>query len=58
MDILAERLDSRLREWRPETAAEARVRVSEHIELADSDTLDIGRGRTVEQEVLNLLDEH
>lgn len=44
MDKLAETLDARLRKWRPETAAEARERIAEVIELA-------------EQEVLNLLDE-
>ncbi len=34
MDVLAETLDNRLREWRPEMAAEARARISEMIELA------------------------
>ncbi len=57
MDVLAETLDSRLREWRPEMAAEARARISEMIEMADSDTLDLARARAVEQEVLDLLDE-
>ena len=27
MDALAEKLDARLREWKPETAAEARERI-------------------------------
>lgn len=57
MDALAEKLDGRLREWKPETAAEARQRITELIELADRDTLDIARSRAAEQEVLNLLDE-
>ena len=57
MDALAERLNDRLREWRPEMAAEARARISEMIEMADSDMLDLARTRTVEQEVLDLLDE-
>jgi hypothetical protein len=56
MDILAEKLDARLREWRPETAAEARERISEVIELADHDVLDVARSRAAEQEVLDLLD--
>lgn len=57
MDVLAETLDNRLRQWRPEMAAEARARISEVIEMADADVLDLGRTRIVEQEVLDLLDE-
>jgi hypothetical protein len=56
-DALAEKLDARLREWNPETAAEARERITEVIELADHDVLDIARSRAAEQEVLDLLDE-
>jgi len=57
VDALAEKLDSRLREWKPETAEQVRARVSEVIELADQDALDLARSRTVEQEVLDMLDE-
>ena len=57
MDGLAKILDARLRQWRPETAAEARVRIEELIEVADSDALDIVQSRAVAQEVLDLLDE-
>jgi len=57
MDALAEKLDARLREWKPETAADARERIAEVIELADHDVLDIARARCAEQEVLDLLDE-
>ena len=57
MDALAEKLDDRLRKWRPDTAAEARERITEVIELADQDLLDVARSRTAEQEVLDLLDE-
>jgi hypothetical protein len=57
MDVLAERLDKKLREWSPETAEQVRCQIDEIIELADRDLLDIGRSRTVEQEVLDLLDE-
>ncbi len=57
MDVLAERLDAKLREWKPNTAAEVRQRVTEIINLADHDVLDIMQSRSVEQEVLNLLDE-
>lgn len=57
MDVLAEQLDSKLREWRPETAAQVRQRVAEIIDMADQDALDLLRSRTVEQAVLNILDE-
>ncbi len=57
MDALAEKLDAKLREWEPRTTAEVKKRVSEIINLADKDLLDIMRSRTVEQEVLDLLDE-
>ena len=57
MDALAEKLDARLREWKADTATEARERITEVIELADHDILDIARSRGSEQEVLDLLDE-
>jgi hypothetical protein len=57
MDALVEKLDARLRQWKPETAAEARQRIEELIDLADQDVLDIARSRAVEQEVLDLIDE-
>jgi len=57
VDALAEKLDARLREWKPETAAEARERITEVIELADHGVLDIARSRAAEQEILDLLDE-
>ena len=57
VDVLVERLDARLREWKPETAAQVRECVTEVIELADQDVLDLVRPRATEQEVLDLLDE-
>ena len=57
MDALVERLDAKLREWKPDTAAQVRERVAEVIELADRDVLDLMRPRATEQEVLDLLDE-
>jgi hypothetical protein len=57
MDALLEKLDARLRQWRPETAAQVRQRVAEVMDLADHDVLDLMRSRQVEQEVLDLLDE-
>jgi len=41
----------------PARLAEARERITEIIELADDDILDIARSRAAEQEVLDLLDE-
>ena len=57
MDALAERLDTKLRTWTAETAAQVRARVTELIELADDDVLDVMRSRAREQEILDLLDE-
>lgn len=57
MDALAEKLDTTLRTWKPETAARVRERVAEVIELADGDVLDLMRSRAREQEVLDLMDE-
>lgn len=58
MDMLVERLDEKLREWEPSTAAEVRQRVSELIDLADEGLLETMRSRAVEQEVLDILDEN
>ena len=57
MDALAEKLDSKLRTWKPATAAVVRERVAEMIELADEDVLDLRQSRAREQEVLDILDE-
>lgn len=57
MDVLAKRLDAKLREWKPEIAEQVRQHVAEIIELADQNALDVMRSRAVEQEVLDLLDE-
>lgn len=57
MDTLLKKLDVKLHEWRPETAADVRQRVAEIMELADQDLLDLLRSRAVEQEVLDCLDE-
>jgi len=57
MDALAEQLDSKLREWKPETADLVRRRVAEIIEVTDQDALDVLRSRRVEQETLDLIDD-
>jgi hypothetical protein len=56
MDVLVETLNARLREWKPETAAQVRARVAEIIGLADQDALDLLRSRVIEQDVLDILD--
>ena len=57
MDVLAEKLDEKLHEWQPETAEQVKQRVSEIIDLADQNALDLLKSRIVEQEVLDLIDE-
>ncbi|NES22238.1 MAG: hypothetical protein F6K41_25780 [Symploca sp. SIO3E6] len=57
MDILAEKLNTKLQEWQPDTVEEVRQLITEIISLADQGILDILRSRRVEQEVLDLLDE-
>ena len=57
VDILAETLDTKLRQWKPDTAEQVRQRVAEIIDLADEDALDVLRSRIVVQEVLDLIDE-
>jgi hypothetical protein len=57
MEAIAQTLDAKLHEWKPETSQKVRALVSEIIELADSDSLDVMRSRAVEQQVLDILDE-
>ena len=57
MDTLAITLDTKLHEWKPDIANQARERISEIIDLSDQEVLDIMRSRKVEQEVLDILDE-
>ncbi len=57
MDALVEKLDTKLRAWKPETAMQVRECVAEIIALADQEALDLLRSRAVEQQVLDMLDE-
>ena len=57
MEAIAEKLESKLHEWKPETSKKVSALVAEIIELADDDALDIGRSRNLEQEVMDILDE-
>lgn len=57
MTAIAEKLDKKLHEWKSEKSQAVEKIVSEIIQMADDDTLDVGRSRAVEQEVLDILDE-
>ncbi len=57
MDAIAEKLDKRLQRWEAAPAEEVRRRAAEIIELADENALDLIRSRSVEQEVLDILDD-
>lgn len=54
---VVQKLAGRLEEWEPEVSREVEGLVSEIIELADLNVLDLARSRRIEQEVLDLLDE-
>ena len=56
MDALAKELSAKLERWQPRTSAEVRALVAEIIARADENALDLGRSRTAEREVLDLLD--
>ncbi|MER3432639.1 MAG: hypothetical protein C4288_04220 [Leptolyngbya sp. ERB_1_1] len=57
MDALVEQLNTKLLQWQPEVAQQVRQSLVEIIELADQGGLDILRSRSIEQKVLDLLDE-
>jgi hypothetical protein len=57
MDALTERLGIKLKEWKPEISDRVRQYISEIIDLADRDVLDLLPSRTVEQDVLDLIDQ-
>jgi len=57
VDAIAEKLDTKLSKWKPEISREVRALVSQVIDAADNNTLDVMRSRAVEQEVLDQLDE-
>jgi hypothetical protein len=53
VDAIAEKLDTKLGKWKPEISQEVRALVSQVIDAADNDALDVMRSRAVEQEVLD-----
>lgn len=56
MEALAETLEIKLHQWKPGTSRKVRLLVAEIIEWADGDVLDIAHSRSLEQEVLDVLD--
>jgi hypothetical protein len=56
MDAVVEQLNEKLRQWQPYVAEQVRQCILEIIDLADRDALDLLRSRSVEQEVVDLLD--
>jgi hypothetical protein len=57
MDRIAIVLDQKLQKWPPRTSEEVKRWVAEIIDLADQDALGLLRSRSVEQDVLDMLDE-
>jgi len=57
MTQIAAKLDKKLSTWQPEVAAQVEQIVTDVIELADAQVLDLLPSRTVVQEVLDTLDE-
>ena len=57
MSNLAMELDEKLKRWDQSTCQQVEALVSQIIELADHDSLDLLRSRSLEQEVLDLLDD-
>ncbi len=57
MTAIARKLDEKLTRWAPETTKKVEQLVTEIIDLAGHDALDLARSRKVEQEVLDFIDE-
>jgi hypothetical protein len=57
MTAIAQKLDQKLESWDASKAAQVEQLVSEIIEAADADSLDLIPSRRVTQEVLDLIDE-
>ena len=57
VDAISEKLDTKLSMWKPEISKEVRALVSQVIDAADNDALDMMRSRAVERQVLDELDE-
>lgn len=55
MTQLAQKLDKKLATWRPEVVAQVEQIVTDVLELANTDVLDLLPSRAVAQEVLDTL---
>jgi hypothetical protein len=57
VDAIVEKLEVKLSTWKPEVSQKVRALVSQVIDAADNDALDLMRSRAVEQEVLDQIDD-
>ena len=57
MSPLVQQLSEKLDQWEPEVSQKVEALVAEIMALADAGSIEFLRSRTVEQEVLDLLDE-
>ncbi|MCY3956309.1 MAG: hypothetical protein OXF47_10015 [Nitrospira sp.] len=58
MTPICDTLEKKLETWPPHTAAQVEQMVSDIIELADADAIDLLPSRSVVQEVLDVLDDN
>lgn len=54
MTAIAEKLDRKLSDWKPETASEVEKLVAEIIDWADADALDLMRSRQLFEKIKRL----
>lgn len=57
MDAIVEKLDAKLNTWKPDVSQKVRALVSQVIDAADNNALDLIRSRAVEREVLDQIDD-
>ncbi|HEX6899038.1 MAG TPA: hypothetical protein VF789_04965 [Thermoanaerobaculia bacterium] len=57
MSPIVQQLAEKLDQWEPEVSRKVEILVTEIMDLADTGALELLRSRTVEQEVLDILDE-
>jgi hypothetical protein len=57
VDAIAEKLDTKLSQWKPEVSQELLALVAQVIDAADNDALDLVRSRAIDQEVLDQLND-
>lgn len=57
MTAIAQELDHKLHQWRPEIVRDVEHMVAEIITWADANAFDVMRPREIEQQVLDILDD-